>query len=1071
MKSKKKRNRLDVVLITIVLSLILILGIVQAINLANPIGESFLRPQSCSAENLASKGTFTGSCNGTYPSVCGADGDLLSCDDGFVESHLFSVNDYAGIQINISNNSVQYCNLIQNVFLCYEWWTDNSQISDCDLSVDNDAGSSYNAVITTCPGTSANPGITCANITSLEDWVCSDFFGASTSGVLIKSEAKKLGAPTIQNLSWDVLFFNVSYTELEIISPLENLYTNNQPLDFNISFADSGSSITIYYYINGILNQTSKTNTTFNASVGEYILNVSLFDGFSYSSNETINFAIDTAKPNIILDKPENNLVNDSYQYVNITFNGTITDNLGIKNATLYHNASGMWKENLSIDLSGLDTEFEFSLILSDVNYIWNIKACDLAGNCDFSSANRTVNLNFTPPAEYLDVTNFTPENNSINVSLEADIIAFFDKDIDRFSLTDQTIIITDSSNKTVRGVPIYVPPFKKLTFKLFRFLKENETYFVNLTTGIKSDDNLSFSSDILWSFTTELKDTDNDGIPDVDDEDDDNDNINDSNDFLKGNASNIQTDIENLTIKVNQSQNLSKRFIKSELVQFFNNGSINIEFNFSFDSNTLDLTNISIQQNENSSKGSLIINSLKINTTKVFYIDNLSVHQGICIKDFDVDGLEDISSSCNETYETFVKCPGSQGSYDCIINGSRFKLTGLNHSAVEQSDDVIAPRVDLISVSSSGSSTVEVSLTVVTNEDSTCKFDASDVSFGSMSFSMSGSGTLHTGSRSYSTDTSGTYHILCKDDFENLMSSSSSVSFSADVSEDSSGNGGSSGGRGFSSRGITSNVSSCNENWVCDSWSGCTNNFQTRNCIDINKCDSKSYKPIEFQTCKNGCEELWQCESWSVCSENITNRQCYDLRNCGSEELKPSEFESCEFIPNCYNSVLDKGETSTDCGGVCQPCETCFDRIQNQDESGIDCGGSCRKCRVGDIIAGRSILVFPEHTPSIFFPVIILIIMGISLLNIFKPDLFKNLSLKKKVKSQDKKNIISDLVNQYKLGNNKNKMYPNFDKKFLSGTKPLKSQKFKAKSFDVDNLNNKEKILNKLNEVYKHGK
>jgi len=830
------------------------------------------------------------------------------------------------------------------------------------------------------------------------------------------------------------------------------------------------------------------------------------------AQNETI-FTVaeealpDTTKPNIILDKPDDNYVNDTEQYVNITFNGTANDNSALKNATLYHNVSGAWKANLSTGLSGTSSGFTFSLNLTNATFIWNVEACDTAGNCNFSANNRTVILNFTLAANAttLSILNFTPANNSVNVSLKQDITVIFSQEMNKSTFTNSTVIIKNSNNNKVRGKIKYFTVSKKLRFNPHRFLEENITYTVNLTTGIKSENGISLDSNLIWNFTTELKDTDNDGIPDIDDPDDDNDGIDDADDFLKGiNASHIKTDIVGLSIKVNESANISKNFTNQNLVQLFVNDTTIIEFNHSFGNTTIDLTNISIQQNENSSKGSLIINGLTLNSTKTFYLDNLSSHHGLCIKDADVDGIDDISNSCNGTFEKFVTCPGSAGNYNCSMNGTRFKITGLNHSAVQQSDDNNPPQINLISISNSGTSTVTVTLTVITDESATCKYDTSDVSFSSMSNSMSGS-TQHTGSKSYSADTLGTYYVLCKDDFGNLMSSSSSISFNADVIESSSGggSGGSGGGGGGGGSGGSSgqlNFSSCNENWICDGWNECKDNFQTRECIDLNACGTESLKPIEFQTCKKACEEIWQCDAWSVCADDISKRQCYDLNECGTEDIKPSEYEECKFIPQCYNSVQDNSEEGTDCGGPCPACETCFDRIQNQGEKGIDCGGSCRSCRIGDIIStGRIISILPRYTPDasslfIFLIVVVSILFAFKgrhkfkrlykkrekLISYKKKGIISNLKdrfrfdkkIKKSIKNKTlmfyKKEIISKLKDKIQLNNINSKVHI---KGYSEDTKSLRKYGFEIKPKHITkSVAHKEQILNKLKEVYKHG-
>lgn len=87
-----------------------------------------------------------------------------------------------------------------------------------------------------------------------------------------------------------------------ILVPSSGIHTKSQPLNLNVAFTGDADNdlITIYYYINGKLNQTSLTNTTLNASDGSYILNVSLYDGFGFSSNATVNFSIDATAPAFI---------------------------------------------------------------------------------------------------------------------------------------------------------------------------------------------------------------------------------------------------------------------------------------------------------------------------------------------------------------------------------------------------------------------------------------------------------------------------------------------------------------------------------------------------------------------------------------------------------------------------------------------------------------------------------------------------------------------------------------------------------------------------------------------------
>ena len=179
-----------------------------------------------------------------------------------------------------------------------------------------------------------------------------------------------------------------------IVFPTNDLKTNQQPLHMNVTYeADRDNDvINISYYINGRLNQTQiKLNTTFNASDGIYILNVSLFDNVtatSYSSNVTVNFTIDTVKPNVTLNAPVN-IFNTSN--VNVTFNFTATDNIATSlNCSLYIN--GTINQTNTSTLNGTATLFIVNNIAEN-SYKWNVTCLDAALNSNTSERNFTIDI------------------------------------------------------------------------------------------------------------------------------------------------------------------------------------------------------------------------------------------------------------------------------------------------------------------------------------------------------------------------------------------------------------------------------------------------------------------------------------------------------------------------------------------------------------------------------------------------------------------------------------------------------------------------------------------------------
>lgn len=122
----------------------------------------------------------------------------------------------------------------------------------------------------------------------------------------------------------------------------------------------------------------------------------------SYSSlvyNITVNYTYPDTPPEVYLDLPVNYYYNDTHQYVDLTFNASVLDNGDIVNCSLWHNISGLWMQNSSLDVSGKSVNVEFNLIdLSNTYFIWNIYCFDDIGNEGSSPTNYSSMLNWTVP-------------------------------------------------------------------------------------------------------------------------------------------------------------------------------------------------------------------------------------------------------------------------------------------------------------------------------------------------------------------------------------------------------------------------------------------------------------------------------------------------------------------------------------------------------------------------------------------------------------------------------------------------------------------------------------------------
>ena len=291
-------------------------------------------------------------------------------------------------------------------------------------------------------------------------------------------------------------------------------------------------------------------------------------------------------------------------------------------------------------------------------------------------------------------ILNVSPANNSYNVSVSSDIILNFRKRIDASNLK-ANILVKELGNSKVTGMLIYNEITNQTIFDPVNFLKFNTTYLVNATRSIRDFSGNSMESDYFWTFTTAQQDTDNDGIPDHDDNDMDNDEINDSMDFFRGNLSNINSNFFNLSIMIDSDSNTSKHFNETRKIEFYRGDIKLLHFDFNFSNNSkLDLSSISILNASNSSLGGVIIKGIPLaasgfkKTALVERIDG-SIN-GLCIKDEEIEWIDNISDSCDALNEYKMECDATlQNGYTCTYNSTinSYEISGLLHSGAVQLD------------------------------------------------------------------------------------------------------------------------------------------------------------------------------------------------------------------------------------------------------------------------------------------------------------------------------------------------------------------------------------------------
>ena len=216
---------------------------------------------------------------------------------------------------------------------------------------------------------------------------------------------------------------------------------------------------------------------------------------------------------------------------------------------------------------------------------------------------------------------------------------------------------------------------------------------------------------------------------------------------------------------------------------------------------------------------------------------------QSVCVKDAD-SSFESISSKCDGANETLVTCNNqSTGQYACFDVGNRYRVTGLNHSAVKE--ECIDNDGDGYGVGCAAGS-------------DGCDTDSST----SGSCPSSGGGTSGGGG--------------------------------------SSGSGGGGGGGGAGAGGFV-----CNHEWQCNDWNNCANGFQTRECnfvkvpqhVQDAECPDESKIPVTARKCAVKKEIAPEQTLKSAEAQQELNKSASQASESAQSPEKPPEKKGLNFI------------------------------------------------------------------------------------------------------------------------------------------------------------------------------
>ncbi|HDP74219.1 MAG TPA: hypothetical protein ENN46_04690 [Candidatus Woesearchaeota archaeon] len=228
----------------------------------------------CAAQTYAEvQGAFAHACDDPT-------GEYLRYDDALHETHNFGKGGgesprYGGVQVRSVNSSVDDCDSIDKLELCYKWWRSASNAADnCRIRISNNTGSSFSTVTSTCPGTSEPPTYTCVDITSTLGWTCNHFFNTSATRAVANTEiwTGGEGGSVTATGNWDVFYFNISYNRKDVPRPVAinefNISTLNKTVNDNVRF-----NVNVNYSMNVVAAKINITKPDSSKISGNLVFN------------------------------------------------------------------------------------------------------------------------------------------------------------------------------------------------------------------------------------------------------------------------------------------------------------------------------------------------------------------------------------------------------------------------------------------------------------------------------------------------------------------------------------------------------------------------------------------------------------------------------------------------------------------------------------------------------------------------------------------------------------------------------------------------------------------------------
>lgn len=132
-----------------------------------------------------------------------------------------------------------------------------------------------------------------------------------------------------------------------------------------------------------------------------------------------------------------------------------------------------------------------------------------------------------------------------------------------------------------------------------------------------------------------------------------------------------------------------------------------------------------------------------------------------------------------------------------------------------------------------------------------------------------------------------------------------------------------------------------CIESWACTDWSECNlEGEKTRNCTEINLCNTTADMPSMTRACGTNCTVVKQCMDWNPCINKKQTRICYNTNTCGAAEQKLLEWQVCTPSNETAAANLSASQAEN---------STVNNTAENQTEQGRAYSGECEGCVLED--------------------------------------------------------------------------------------------------------------------------